>query len=95
MSEKKPPAHATPAFTPFADDDAVQTLGGLTLENGTARIALHGSLDLARDRESLERARALAEALAAIVAALEGEADLPERAEEVRVATQEVRNPFG
>ena len=89
------PAHATPAFTPFADDAAVQTLGGLTLENGTARIALHGSLDFARDRESLERARALAKTLAAIVSALEGEADLPERAGEVRVATTEVRNPFG
>ncbi|QRE74135.1 hypothetical protein [Methylobacterium aquaticum] len=89
------PAHATPAFTPFADDAAVQTLGGLTLENGTARIALHGSLDFARDRESLERAKALAKTLAAIVAALEREADLPERAGEVRVATTEVRNPFG
>lgn len=96
MSEKTPrSAHAKPAFTPFADDAAVQTLGGLTLENGTARIALHGSLDLARDRESLERARALAKTLSAIVAALEGEADLPEHADEIRVATTEVRNPFG
>ncbi|MGX7703243.1 hypothetical protein [Methylobacterium sp. Gmos1] len=89
------PAHAKPAFVPFADDAAVQTLGGLTLENGRTRIALHGSLDLARDRESLERARALATTLAAIVAALEDQPDLPERADEVRVATQEVRNPFG
>ncbi|SFV17552.1 hypothetical protein SAMN02799631_06777 [Methylobacterium sp. 174MFSha1.1] len=89
------PSHAEPAFTPFADDAAVQTLGGLTLENGSARIALHGSLDFARDRESLERARALQKTLAAIVAALEGEEELPERADEVRVATTEVKNPFG
>ncbi|WP_288586753.1 hypothetical protein [uncultured Methylobacterium sp.] len=89
------PAHPKPAFTPFADDSTVQTLGDLTLENGTARIALHGSLDFARDQESLERARALARTLAAIVAVLEGEADLPERAGEVRVATTEVKNPFG
>ncbi|AWN49205.1 hypothetical protein DK419_25020 [Methylobacterium terrae] len=89
------PARVKPAFIPFADDAGVQTLGDLTLENGTARIALHGSLDLARDRESLERARALAKTLAAIVAALEGEADLPERADEVRAATQAVENPFG
>ena len=96
ISEKAPlPAHAKPTFTPFADDAAVQTLGGLTIETGTARIARHGSLDVARDRESLERARALAKTLSAIVAALEGEADLPERADEVRVATTEVRNPFG
>lgn len=90
------PAQAKPAFAPFADDAAVQTLGGLTLENGTARIALHGSLDFARDRESLERARALRTLLAAIVATLEDEADLPERAQdETRVATQSVKNPFG
>ena len=89
------PAHPKPAFTPFADESGVQTLGDMTLENGTTRIALHGSLDFARDRESLERARALARTLAAIVAVLEGEADLPERAEEVRVATTEVKNPFG
>ncbi|KMO32728.1 hypothetical protein ACQVP2_28680 [Methylobacterium aquaticum] len=89
------PAHATPAFTPFADDAAVQTLGDLTLENGTARIVLHGSLDLSRDRQSLERARALAKTLTAIVAALEDEDDLPDRADEVRVATTEVKNPFG
>ncbi|AWN54689.1 hypothetical protein DK412_26275 [Methylobacterium sp. 17Sr1-1] len=96
MSERTPlPAHAKPAFTPFADDAAVQTLGDLTLENGSARIALHGSLDFARDRESLERARALQKTLAAIVAALEDEEDLPERADEVRVATTEVKNPFG
>ncbi|BAQ47943.1 MULTISPECIES: hypothetical protein [Methylobacterium] len=89
------PAHPKPAFTPFADESGVQTLGDMTLENGTTRIALHGSLDFARDRESLERARALARTLAEIVAVLEGEADLPERAEEVRVATTEVKNPFG
>ncbi len=89
------PAPAKSAFTPFADDAAVQTLGDLTLENGTTRIALHGSLDFARDRESLERARALATTLTAIVTALEDEADLPERAEEARVATTEVKNPFG
>ncbi|MGE7419099.1 hypothetical protein [Methylobacterium tarhaniae] len=89
------PAHAKPAFSPFADDAAVQTIGDLTLENGTARIALHGSLDFARDRESLERARALAKTLSAIVAALEGEVDLPERTEEVRAATKAVKNPFG
>jgi hypothetical protein len=89
------PAHAKPTFTPFADDAAVQTLGDLTLENGTARVVLHGSLEFARDRESLERAKALKETLAAIVTALEGEADLPERAQEVRMATKEVKNPFG
>ncbi|BCM87108.1 hypothetical protein NS228_13310 [Methylobacterium indicum] len=89
------PAPAKSAFTPFADDAAVQTLGDLTLENGTTRIALHGSLDFARDRESLERARALTTTLTAIVTALEDEADLPERAEEARGATTEVKNPFG
>ncbi|RVU15027.1 hypothetical protein [Methylobacterium oryzihabitans] len=81
-------------FTPFADDSAVQTLGDLTIENGTGRVALHGSLDLARDRRSLERARALGRIVEAVVKALEGQ-DLPERAEAPAAATETVKNPFG
>ncbi|WP_407525556.1 hypothetical protein [Methylobacterium oryzisoli] len=80
-------------FTPFADDAAVQTLGDLTVENGTERVVLHGSLDLARDRRSLERARALRATLDAVVAALE-RADLPEEAPRPEAKTESVKNPF-
>ncbi|MFE1602474.1 hypothetical protein [Methylobacterium sp. ID0610] len=81
-------------LTPFADDATVQTIGPLTVENGTERVVLHGSLDLARDRQSLERARALKRILEAVVAALEGE-DLPEEAPRAEAKTESVKNPFG
>ncbi len=87
-------------FEPFADDAAVRTLGALTVENGTARIALHGSCDITRDRAGLALARDLARTAEAIVAALEAEEeaeDLPERVAESDAAeerTEPVRNPF-
>ncbi|WP_342149425.1 hypothetical protein [Methylorubrum sp. SB2] len=84
---------ADPAFKPFADDAAVRTFENFSIENGTARIALHGSLDLTRDREGLRRARDLRATLDAIVTALEGE-DLPEKVAEEPEAAAEVRNPF-
>ena len=89
MSETKPLP-----FQPFADAAAVQTIGALSLENGPDRIAVHGSVDLTRDRTGLERARALQVAVNAIVAAL-AEADLPEDDLPENVAgTTTVRNPF-
>lgn len=83
-----------PHFEPFADDAAVRNLGGLTVENGRDRIALHGSLDLTRDKAGLALARELKRTAAAIVAALES-ADLPEAvAEPEPEAPQRVKNPF-
>lgn len=80
-------------FEPFAEDANVRTIGGLSIENGTERIAIHGAVDLTRDRAGLERARALAEALAAIVRSLEAQA-LPERLVEARRQPRSVKNPF-
>lgn len=82
-----------PEFHPFADESAVRTIGGLAIENGTSRIALHGSLDLTRDVAGLERARALQSAITAIVDALAGR-DLPQAVAEVAEATETVKNPF-
>ncbi|WP_292496635.1 hypothetical protein [Methylobacterium sp.] len=81
------------AFVPFADDAAVRMIGGLAIENGTDRIALHGSLDIARDKAGLDRAKALAATLAAIVAALEG-APLPDAVAETVRPAETVKNPF-
>ncbi|MBY0295247.1 MAG: hypothetical protein K2X71_04275 [Methylobacterium sp.] len=83
----------TKPLTPFADDDAAQTLGDLTVENGTERVLLHGALELARDRRSLERARTLRAILDAVVTALEGQ-DLPEEAPRPEARTESVKNPF-
>jgi hypothetical protein len=87
--EPKSPAR----FEPFAEDAAVQTIGGLSIENGTDRIALHGALDLTRDAEGLTRARALAATLAAIVTALESQT-LPDRVADATRPTETIPNPF-
>ena len=97
QSPSPPPdagADATaPAFVPFADDAAVRTLGAFSIENGTARIALHGSLDLTRDRAGLARALALRAAVDAIVAALQA-MDLPDAVAEDAPDAPMVKNPF-
>ncbi|MBE7202437.1 MAG: hypothetical protein INR70_32195 [Parafilimonas terrae] len=81
-------------FEPFADAAGVRTIGALCFENGTDRIALHGSLDLTRDRTGLAQARLLKQTLDAIVAALEA-GDLPEAvAEAGDAAPTSVPNPF-
>ena len=84
---------AGPDFRPYADDAAVRTIGDLTVENGTARIVLHGSLELPRDRAGLARARELGRTLDAIVRAL-ASADLPDAVDDPPVPTETTRNPF-
>ena len=46
-------AQTSAAFAPFADAAGVRTIGALSFENGTDRIAMHGTLDLTRDRTGL------------------------------------------
>jgi hypothetical protein len=82
------------SFEPFADDSGVRTIGAFCFENGTDRIALHGSLDLTRDKAGLAQARRLKQTLDAIVKALEG-GDLPDAVAEAPDAVPTtVRNPF-
>lgn len=81
------------AFVPFADDAKVHQIGGFSIENGTAALALHGSLDITRDRAGLDRARGLRVLLDRIVTSLEAEA-LPETVAETQSAPPTVRNPF-
>ncbi len=80
-------------FTPFADDAASTSIAKLTVENGTDRIALYGSLDLTRDRQGLAHARALRAILDQAVQVLEAQADLPE-AVPTAAAPRSVANPF-
>lgn len=82
-----------PHFMPFADDAAVRTIAGLSIENGRERIALHGNLAIGRDRTGLTQARALRGAIDAIVAVLEA-ADLPDAVAEATRPTRKVKNPF-
>ncbi len=89
MPDQKPDG-----FQPFADTAAVRSVGALTVENGTDRIALHGTLDITRDKAGLADARFLKRTLDAIVSALEA-ADLPQRvAAAPEAAPRSVPNPF-
>ncbi len=83
-------------FTPFADDTASATIGGLSVENGRDRIALYGQGEITRDKAGLAQARSLLALLGDVVKALGDDASLPQQAPPARTrSTKAVRNPFG
>ena len=84
---------AVPTFTPYADDAASLSLGGLTMENGTERVALYGQLDLTRDKAGLRLARELKAVLDAVVRHLEAAHDLPDQVSPPE-KPRTVKNPF-
>ena len=79
---------------PFADDAASLSVGKLTIENGTDCIALYGTLDLTRDKQGLEHARALKALLDQAVQMLEADKALPD-AVPAPATAKTVANPFG
>lgn len=83
----------TKTMTPFADDAASISIGELTVENGTDRIALYGSLDLTRNKQGLTHARALAALLEQAIQLLQADVSLPD-AVPLPVAAGTVKNPF-
>ncbi len=85
--------HSPPSFVPFSDDAAVCQFGGLSIENGTDTLALHGTVSITRDRAGLGRARALKQVVDRIVARLEAQ-DLPAAIAEKTTNTATTRNPF-
>jgi hypothetical protein len=80
-------------LTPFADDAASVSIGGLTVENGTDRVAIYGSLDLTRDKQGLAHALALKALLDEAVRCLQAEKNLPDAAP-AAAAPKSVPNPF-
>ena len=82
-----------PTLRPFTDDAASLTIGKLTVENGTDRLSLYGSLDITRDQHGLAQVRELKALLDAAVAELEAQADLPQALPKAD-APRTVRNPF-
>ena len=80
------------ALKPFADDAASLQLGGLTVENGTLRIALYGNLEITRDKAGLSLARQMRALLDQVVATLET-GSLPDRVPPP-VKPTTVKNPF-
>ena len=78
---------------PFQNESEVLSVGNLDVENRTDRITVHGNVDLTRDKEGLENARALKAVLDKIVQALESQQELPDKVAAPREPT-EVKNPF-
>ena len=81
-------------FTPFADDAASVSVGTLTVENGTHRVAIYGSLDITRDQQGLAHAEALLLIVQDAVRRLQAEKGLP-AALPAAAKPNTVANPFG
>ncbi|SDV50340.1 hypothetical protein [Chitinasiproducens palmae] len=85
------------AFKAFDNDSEVVSIHGdaFTIENDPLRIALHGELEIARDKAGLKTARALKQAIDAIVTALEADHGLPAVLPDEPAPSQgSVDNPF-
>jgi hypothetical protein len=78
---------------PFADEAASVAIGKLTIENGTERLALYGSLDITRDKAGLRHALALKAILDQAVAVLQADPALPDQQPPAETP-KTVRNPF-
>jgi hypothetical protein len=83
----------TKKFQPFSGDSASLSVGEFTIENGTDKVALYGSLDITRDKSGLKQAKALKAAVDAIVKALEQDKALPDESGPTE-EPQQVKNPF-
>lgn len=97
MTQSADRRHGDPpvTITPFADEAASTSVGGLTIENRLDRISLYGSLDITRDRLGLAEARRLQALFEAVVRALEGEGETLPQETQGQAATTRVPNPFG
>ena len=80
-------------LTPFADDAASVSIGKLTVENGTDRVALYGSLDLTRDKHGLAQALVLKALVDEVVQRLQAAENLPDAVPGATPA-KSVSNPF-
>jgi hypothetical protein len=80
-------------FEPFADNSKSQSIGELTVENGTDKVSIYGSLDLTRDKAGLKQARALKAIVDVAVRILEQQRDLPDKVAAAE-PTVPVKNPF-
>lgn len=78
---------------PFANESDSLGLGDLTIENGTDRVSIYGSIDLTRDKQGLRDARTLKALLDKVVATLEGDKHLPDKVAPPD-EPDDVKNPF-
>lgn len=82
---------------PFENDKESISLSGFSIENGLDLISIHGILEIARDKQSLQRVETLQSLLGDIKAKLLSFGELPEVAfPEIDPAKVDVvANPFG
>lgn len=78
---------------PYQNESESLTIGGLTVENRTDRIAIYGNIHLTRDKAGLAQARVLKTLVDGVVQALESEKALPDRIE-LTNKPRPARNPF-
>ena len=83
----------TDGFMPFADEFSVWQSGGLSIENGTREVVLHGAVAFGPDRMSAARAREIAKVMLAVAERIE--AGVPEGSEPASACVDIVPNPFG
>ncbi len=80
-------------FQPFENNDQSLSLSDLTVENGTDKVSIYGSLDVTRDKDGLRKARELKAVVDALVRALSQDEALPDQIAAPE-KLQPVKNPF-
>jgi hypothetical protein len=81
-------------FGAFDDDSSVMTVDEMSIENGTEIIAIHGSMNIAKDQHSLKNIKALINVLQQISNCIAEEENLPEKIEITTEEGGETENPF-
>jgi hypothetical protein len=84
-------------FNAYSNDVDVVSVQGdaLTITNSATRVSISGTLELTKDKRGLKAALALKQAVDSVVAALQAQADLPERIKnEPDAKPGSVDNPF-
>ena len=79
---------------PFADDETTSSIGDLSIENGTVRVVLSGSVEITRDQNGLALAKELKRLSDGMVAELEAGPPLPTVATIDAPVVDQVANPF-
>jgi hypothetical protein len=80
-------------FQPFANEDQSLSLDELTVENGSDKVSIYGTLDVTRDKAGLKKVRALKALVDALVQTLEQDKALPAKVDALE-KPQQVKNPF-
>lgn len=79
-------------FKPFENGTESHAIHDLTLENQSDCVSIYGNLQITKDQQGLQSAKALQAYLNEIVAHLEKQTNLPEKIE--RKTEGEIENPF-